>query len=78
VKEAEVIFPFAIVQIWTEIRAAGVDANMHVVSVNANPVPETVTTVPSGPEAGAKVICGPVTTKFAEAISPELPLAETV
>jgi len=43
-----------------------------------NPLPEIVTAVVVGPETGERVICGPVTTKSADAMSPELPFTETV
>jgi len=42
-----------------------------------NPLPVMVTAVVVGPEIGERVICGPVTTKLADAISPVLPFTET-
>jgi hypothetical protein len=42
------------------------------------PLPVIVTLVETGPEIGVTVICGPVTTKSADAISPVLPFTETV
>jgi hypothetical protein len=78
VNEAALIFPLTIVQVDTVNSPAGLDEMTHAESVNANPLPETVTTVLSGPEAGLRAICGPVTTKLAEAISPVLPLTDIV
>jgi hypothetical protein len=43
---------------------------VHAVSLTPNPVPVTVTTVPSGPELGVRAILGPVTVKKALAESP--------
>jgi hypothetical protein len=37
-------------------------------------LPVTATIVPGGPDAGVRAICGPVKTKLAEALSPELPV----
>jgi hypothetical protein len=81
VNEADVILPLVIVQLWVPIRPVGLDAKVHAVSPvapNANPLPETVTTLLSGPEPGLKAIVGPVTIKFAEPISPLIPLTETL
>jgi hypothetical protein len=49
----------------------------HVVSTVLNPLPVILTAVVMGPEFGERVICGPVTTKLADAISPVLPFTET-
>ena len=47
-------------------------------SVMLKPPPVTDTPVPCGPEAGERAMCGPVTTKLADPISPLLPFTETV
>ncbi|MGD0549620.1 MAG: hypothetical protein ABSA81_03625 [Candidatus Bathyarchaeia archaeon] len=38
------------------VRPAGAEVKVHVVSAGLNPFPETVTTVPTGPDEGVKVI----------------------
>jgi len=56
----------------TDVRTAGVEleicgqgATKEKASEEAKPLPETVTTVPTGPDVGLSVIVGPVTVKVA-------------
>lgn len=77
VNEAALIFPFTIVQVDVVKSPAGLEEIVHAESANANWLPETVTIVLPGPEAGLSAISGPITTKLAEAISPLLPFTVT-
>jgi hypothetical protein len=57
--------------VWTDVSMAGVELESGPQpaklpkSADAKPLPETVTTVPTGPEDGFSVIVGPVTVKTA-------------
>jgi hypothetical protein len=51
---------------------------VHVVSLAANPLPLTVTTVPSGPELGVREIGKPAKLNVAEPESRVLPISTTV
>ncbi len=56
----------------------GVPDMEHVVSVGRNPVPLTITWIPTAPEAGLRVTEGPeVSTNVADAKSPVLPVSRT-
>ena len=60
------------------IGVAGVCKKMHrPESPVLNPAPVTDTAVEVGPETGETAMCGPVTTKLADPISPLLPFTET-
>ena len=59
------------------VRPPGAEENKHAVLPGLNPFPETVTTVPTGPDVGFRVILD-FTMKFAVAVSaPGLPVTVT-
>jgi hypothetical protein len=81
VKAAEVILPLDIEHAAEETRTGEIgvdvmDAAVHVSGI-ANPSPVTITLEPVGPDAGESAMCGPVTMKFADPVSPVLPFTVT-
>lgn len=56
----------------------GVNVSRHATSIDAKPLPETVTTVPTGPEEGLSARLRLVTVKVPERESPVRPVTVTV
>jgi hypothetical protein len=75
VNDADTALP-DILQAGLEIKPLGDDAIRHVLSARLKPDPDTVTTVPTGPEVGESTIT--MTVKDALALSPDDPVTVTV